>query len=64
MQYIEFLQNIQIGDITTSWVGITDVSDQIYLQLGNSAVMSSIPIISNEDPETTVRNYFLGNENG
>ncbi len=64
MQYIEFLQNIEIGDITTTWVGITDISDQIYLQLGNSAVMSSVPIVENQDPETTVRNYFLGNENG
>jgi hypothetical protein len=64
MQYIEFLQNIEIGDITTTWVGITDISDQIYLQLGNSAVMSSVPIVENQDAETTVRNYFLGNENG
>jgi len=55
MQYIEFLQNIEIGDITTTWVGITDISDQIYLQLGNSAVMSSVPIVENQDAETTVR---------
>jgi len=64
MQYIELSQYVEIGNITTTWVGITDISDKIYLQLGNSAVMTDIPIVENEDAEITVRNYFLGNSHG
>lgn len=49
MEYIQFNKDYIITNISTPWIGIVDVADNIAnVQLGNSEVTISVPITTTD----------------